>query len=232
MSFNAANLLKILNDEKINKYNVAKSNKIILQELNNNLSDTYDLVEELTIEQSIKYMLWNGLLNQYGMYGQKRESPREFGKFPKKIYYNESYSRGKVLSIDFGTSNLGRELSLTHSGIVMADYSGIVVVIPITSQKEHGLTRLAPDIQKVTIPILHSEYPNIEEDSFILLHQIRAVSKNRITKVITSLSKTKIMQEIEEKLFETQTPYMKKIYNDEINKLKEKIKQLEKHLIK
>ncbi|WP_252251332.1 type II toxin-antitoxin system PemK/MazF family toxin [Clostridium sp. VAP52] len=230
MAFDAKKLINILNDNNVNKSNIAKSNKIILQELNNNLNDTYNLVEGLSIEKSIKYILWNGLLNQYGIYGRKRELPREFGKRPKRIYSTESYSRGKVLSIDFGISNIGRELSLTHSGIVIADYNGMVIVIPITSQKEFGLTKLSPDIQKSTIPLLHSEYPDIETDSYVLIHQIRAVSKNRITKVITSLSKTKIMQDIEKKLFETQTPYMKKIYNDKIKKLENKIKKLEKAL--
>lgn len=228
MGFNAGNLIKIINDKNINKFDLAKSNKVVTNELKNNLTDTYNLVENLTIEQSIKYILWNGLLNQYGIHGIYKNQSRGFGKKGNKKYYNDKhFSRGKVLSIDFGTSNMGKEFSYTHSGIVIADYTGIVVVVPITSQKEYGLSKLPDDIKSVTIPLLKKQYPDIEEDSYILINQIKAVSKNRITKEITSLSKTEIMKQIEEMLFKTQTPYIRKINKDKADKLENRINELE-----
>lgn len=104
-----------------------------------------------------------------------------------------------MLSIDFGTSNIDRELALTHTGIVLADYTGMVIVVPITSQTSLDLNKLSPDIKGDIIPILKKDYPQIENDSYILMHQLRCISKNRITKtgIIGSISNTKILEEIE-----------------------------------
>ena len=237
MGIDAKKLFEILNSEEINKLEPASTILDIEKQTETTLLDTKNLINTVTIEQAIKHILWNGIWNQYGIYGKNRDKPKIYktlkdGKKVEKSFYNERYSRGKLLSIDFGTSNIGRELSFTHAGIVLADYVGITVVVPITSQKEYGLSKLSSDIQKVVIPIYKNEYPSIGDDSYILVHQIRAVSKNRITKVIMSFSKTDVMKQIEEKLLEIHTPYIKKIYTDEIIRLKDEVSNLKKLLDK
>lgn len=235
MAFNPMVLINILTNQSINKEEKAYKNVALIRELDNCFLDTKGVVKNLNIEQAIKFTLWNGLLNQYGVFGGKREQNREFkitvnGNKEVRTYNDERFNRGKVLSIDFGVSNIGRELSFTHSGIVIADYVGVVVVVPITSQKEFGLNKLSPDIQQVIIPIYNKDYPQIQEDSYILMHQIRAVSKNRITKVVASLSKMPIMQEIEEKILDVHSPYINKVYKDRISELENEIENLKKLL--
>lgn len=220
---NIINLFKLPEDEKLKK---ASTNPILMRELDNQLQDTKFRIQNQNIERACKILVWNNMLNMFGLYGTKAEGIRTFVKKDAhgikigESDYNQRYSRGKVLSIDFGTSNISREFSFTHGGIVIADYNSIVVVAPITSQKETGLDKYSPDIQNSIIPILHSEYTNIKEDSFILLHQIRAVSKNRITKIVTSLSNTELMLDIEKKLIELHSPYSKKLFEMQLENVK------------
>jgi len=232
-TFNPFNLINILKNKSINKSDVAKTNSVLVSEMDNCFEDTKSIINELTVEKAIKYVLWNGLCNNYGLHGINRNKSREFkinkkGNTIKKYYYKQRYGRGKLLSIDFGTSNIGRELAYTHSGIVLADYTDYVVVVPITSKKDFNLSQLAPDIQKVILLIEKSEYPKIDSDSYVLMHQIKSVSKNRITKIITSFSKTKMMEQIEQKLFEVHCPYMNMKYKKTINNLDAEIKRLRK----
>ncbi|EMI10877.1 uncharacterized protein YifN (PemK superfamily) [Anoxybacillus tepidamans] len=237
--FDFKGLLKIIQDKTRRdeiKTSLAHTEPKINSELPKNLKDTEDLVKGLTIEQAIKFILWNGLWNQYGIFGDKREEARIFkekdkeGNLVEKDYYSKRYGRGKLLSIDFGVSNIGRELSYVHTGIVIDDYPSIVVVVPMTSKKDSGLNNISDEIKKCIIPVLKKDYPEIKEDSYILTHQIRAVSKNRITKIVGSIARTKLMEELEEMLFSRQTPYIKKLKNEQIEALEKRISDLEKQL--
>ncbi len=238
MKLNPRSVINVLkNLDETDKENIASTNEIIVSELQNCLEDTNDLINNVGMEKAAKFILWNGILNEYGILGNKRELPRQFKhKVDDKIccstYLDKHFSRGKLLSIDFGVSSIGRELSYTHTGIVLADYVGTVVVVPITSKKEYELTKLSPDIQKVVILIRHDEYNVIKEDSYVLMNQLRAVSKNRITEVIGSVAKTELMRDIEKMMIQIHSPYMNKIMNEKIDELELEVKNLKEKIKK
>ncbi|RFU70620.1 type II toxin-antitoxin system PemK/MazF family toxin [Peribacillus saganii] len=232
-------LFSILNAVDENNPKLAHTNLTILNELQNILADTGQAIQRLTEEEAIKTILWQGVLNEFGIYGDKKGTNRVFykknkatGKSDPTTFASESFSRGKVLSIDFGTSNLDYEFSLTHTGIVLAEYKNLLVVVPVTSQKDKTLTSLPKEIQDVLIPITKKEYPFFENDSFALLHHIRSISKNRITKVIGSVAKTDIMDQIEEKLYEKHSVFIKSTNDKKIKSLEEQVGFYEEKLRK
>lgn len=80
------------------------------------------------------------------------------------------------------------------------------------------------------VPVYKKDYPQFENDSYILTHQIRSVSKNRITKIIGTIAKTKLMEQIEAMLYNTQTTFIKKQNTDKAEQLYKTIGQLEQRL--
>ncbi|MGD6876769.1 type II toxin-antitoxin system PemK/MazF family toxin [Bacillus infantis] len=216
------------NKEALNKK--AGENKEISKEIDKVSFNLSLHMKELDTEKAIKKILWEGVLNQFGTFGTKSGHIKSFQKKgnngEQTIFdYNKQFSKGKMVSIDFGTSNIDRELSLTHTGIVLADYTGLMVVVPITSQTSMEFNNLAEDIQNDVIPIYSRDYSQVENDSYILMHQIRTVSKNRITKngIVGSLAGTHIMKEIENKL-------LKMMLFDYYEEQQSKIESLEKEI--
>jgi len=219
-------LFEILKEANIDT-RLAKSNKVILSELAKLSKATEENIKNMTIEQSIKTILWQGILNKYGVFSPKKEELRRFvKKGVPKIYYRQQYQKGQLLSIDYGTSNIGKEFCLTHTSIVLYDFPGFVVVIPLTSQKDKQLNNLPQEIRDVIIPIYKTDYSILENDSYILVHQIKSVSKNRITKEIGSLTKTEIMNDIENTIYNIFSSYIKKVNEEHINSLKNEIEEL------
>lgn len=228
MSVNITKLLSLLANRSILR-NKAKTN----HDLKNEISKIADTVkgwyENLTVEKAIKSILWQGVLREYGTYGYKTHQNKSFKRADGSFYnYNQAFSRGKMLSIDFGVTNIGREFALTHTGIVIADYTNMVVVIPMTSQEGVELSNLPSDIRDSLISIYKKDYSQIENDSYIMPYQIRVVSKNRITKkgIVGSLANTDIMLTIEESLYKTQTPHLKKLQNEKITILENQNEEL------
>jgi mRNA-degrading endonuclease toxin of MazEF toxin-antitoxin module len=230
MKLDLKSLFKILEEKDIDS-NLAYTNKVVLSELNKLLISTGNNIKQMTIEQAIKTILWQGVLNDFGIFSPQKESSRKFykwqnGKRIEQIYYNREYPKGSLLSIDFGTSNMGREFSLTHTSVVIDDFSGFVVVIPLTSQKDKQLDNLPQEIKDVIIPVYKKDYPILENDSYILTHQIKSVSKNRITKEIGTFAKTEILNNIENIIYNRFSSYIKKCNDDHINKLNNEVEQL------
>jgi mRNA-degrading endonuclease toxin of MazEF toxin-antitoxin module len=223
-------LFKILNEKDID-VNLASTNSIVLSELNKLLTLTGNNIKQMNIEQAIKTILWQGVLNEYGVFSPKKECPKKFykkqnGKNVEQIFYNRKYEKGALLSVDFGTSNIGREFSLTHTSVVIHDLPGFIIVIPLTSQKDKQLDNLPKEIKEIIIPVYKKDYPVLENDSFILTHQIKSVSKNRITKEIGTFSKNKVLNTIEDMIYNRFSSYIKKCNDDEINRLNNEILQL------
>jgi len=231
------NLLSSMTEEDKNKK--AQTNNIIKEELEKVLDETRFTVQRQNREEAIKYALWQGLLNQYGIFGSKR-------KMHKNSLYDNTYIHGDLISIDFGTSNIGAEFSYTHTAIVLKSYTDYVVVLPITSNKEGRLENKPQDEQADTMLITNSDFSDIESDSYIMLYQIRSVSKNRIQKVIGTISNSTLMKEIDRKLMNMYIPYIQteydrflsimeekdKLINEkdaEISELREKMKKLLTH---
>lgn len=205
--FNAIKLLKEfqnLNEEDRNKK--AQSNNIIKQEINNVMEDTKISLYNQSREYSTKYALWQGLLNQYGIFGTRRDTKRMLGKDKDINYYDINYNHGDLVSIDFGTSNLDKEFSFTHTAIVIKSYTDYIVVIPTTSCKKGRLETKPQDEQDDTLIITPNDFSDIESDSYIMIYQIRSVSKNRIQKIIGTINGTNLLKEIDQKIVEIFAP--------------------------
>ncbi|WP_016994788.1 type II toxin-antitoxin system PemK/MazF family toxin [Lysinibacillus boronitolerans] len=200
---NYSKIDSILKDTTVNKSGLASTNADLVTEISNCASEIEAWYKQSTIEEAIKSIFWHGTLKDYGTFGVKTLQTRNFYNKKTKTYYdlNQTIGRWKLLSIDFGVTNIGREFSLTHTGIVIADYSGMVVVLPITSQDSVDLSKVPNDIKKSFIPVSKVECQDLAKDSYVLIHQIRAVSKNRITKrgIIGKIENTSVQQKIEKK---------------------------------
>jgi len=65
------------------------------------------------------------------------EALNDYSEKNKNInYYDDNYKHGDLISVDFGTSNLDKEFSFTHTAIVLKSYTDYIVVIPTTSCKD------------------------------------------------------------------------------------------------
>lgn len=148
---------------------------------------------------------------------QKEMKKRVFGK-SKVNYYDVDYKHGDLISIDFGTSNIDKEFSYTHSAIVLKSYTDYVVVIPITSRKEGRLESKPVDEQNDTMVITKKDFKDIETDSYIMLYQIRSVSKNRIQKNIGSIKGTMLLKKLDCKICQIYAPISFKLLQKEKRK--------------
>lgn len=205
-NFKAIEMIKLLDSlSDVDKGKKARNFNSIKAQIDNVMLDTKIMLNNQSAEDVIKYILWQGILNQYGIFGQKRNDERTF-KGGKENYYSKSYIHGDLLSIDFGTSNLGNEFAFTHTAIVIADYTDYVLVIPVTSCKEGRLEDTPEDEIRDILTITKKDFEDIESDSYVLLYQIRSVSKNRITKYIGTISGTNILDNIDKKIIEIFAP--------------------------
>ena len=205
--FNAKALLsefsKLSSSDKNKK---AHSNKVIKQEIKNVLEDTKIALYNQNREYAVKYVLWQGLLNQYGIFGRKRNSKRAFGVNKEINYYDETFEHGDLVSIDFGTNNIDKEFSFTHTAIVIKSYTDFIVVVPTTSCKDGRLETKPKDEQDDTLVITSSDFSDVHSDSYILIYQIRSVSKNRIQKKIGTIKGTPLLHRIDCKIVEIFAP--------------------------
>ena len=199
--FNAQNIINRLNqmnsDDKNKK---ANTDNIIKTEIDNVMEDTKIALYRQGRENAIKYALWQGLLNQYGLFGSKRNEKRLFGRNKDINYYDAQYDHGDLISVDFGTSNIDKEFSFTHTAIVLKSYTDYIVVIPTTSCKEGRLETKPQDEQNDTLIITSDDFENIESDSYIMLYQIRSISKNRIQKKIGTINGKELLSKIDYKI--------------------------------
>lgn len=213
----------------------AKDIKFVSDEIDKVLFNLESHLKNMNADKAIKKILWQGILNQFGTYGSRSGQLRKYKKNDYKgnsieYHYNHQFTKGSLLSIDFGTSNIDRELSLTHTGIVLADYTDMVIVVPITSKSSLDYENLSMDIKKDIMILLKKDYPQIENDSYVLTYQLRAVSKNRITQkgIVGTFDNTVIMDEIENKIISMFSFDRYKKQQDKINELEEELINLKK----
>lgn len=199
--FSAGRIISALNSmSDTDKSKKAQSNTVIKEEIDNVMEDTKISLYNQDREYAVKYALWQGLLNQYGLFGTRRSTKRLFGKNKDINYYDDNYKHGDLISIDFGTSNLDKEFSFTHTAIVLKSYTDYIVVIPTTSCKDGRLETKPQDEQDDTLIITSNDFENIESDSYIMLYQIRSVSKNRIQKKIGTINGKELLSKIDYKI--------------------------------
>lgn len=220
--FNANNVIKILNDlSEEDKVKKVFSSKEIKEEIKKLCNDIKLILYHQNREDALKYALWQGLLNQYGIFGTKRN-------LHKTPLYTGDFKHGDLISIDFGTSNIGREFSYTHTAIVLKNYTDYIVVIPITSCKDGRLEHKPIDEQRDTLVLTNKDFKDLDSESYIMLYQMRSVSKNRIQKKIGSIANSELMNNIDYKLAEI---FAEKEYKDFLD-AKETIKDISEKNIK
>lgn len=210
-------LQKILNNIEENKLsNISiKTIEDVRIELESTIKTSLSLLYKTNLKEVIEFILWNDIWNQYGIYGTDKFKNRNNSSI-------NSYSRGRLLLIDFGNHNIGLEFSLEHMGVVIRDFDGLLEVVPITS--DHGQI-YNKHIENVIIRIKKDEYPQFNNDSILLIHQIQSIGKNRIVRDIgQSIAFTPLMELLEEKISKTYSPFKMKNISEEINKLKKDIK--------
>lgn len=208
--FNAKKLIRQLNSMSEGEKNKkAYTDSFIKNEVKKVCKETHIQICRQNREEAIKSALWQGLLNQYGIFGSKK------GQY-KTSLYTKIYEHGDLVSIDFGTSNIGMEFSYTHTAIVLKSYTDYLVVIPTTSCKEGRLEHKPSDEQKDTLIITDNDFNDIESDSYVMLYQIRSVSKNRIQKIIGSIKGTDLLYNIDKKLV---SMFSESIYNEYCNNI-------------
>ncbi|MBU9714442.1 type II toxin-antitoxin system PemK/MazF family toxin [Evansella tamaricis] len=235
MSVNISKVVALLKNRTLSTIN-SGSNDDMKNQVNESVKMTKRWYLRKNIYQTSKLILWQGVLRDFGTFGLKPNSVRKFSKKDKPnetFDFHQSFGRGKLLSVDFGASNIDRELALTHTGIVIADYTGMVVVIPITSQDSLEIDTMSEDIKSSLIPVSCKEFNQFKNDSYVLVHQMRVISKNRITRqgVVGSIANTKLMDQIEDYLLKTHTPYMSKMLNEQIQSLTKQNEKLIEELL-
>lgn len=199
--FSASRIINAFNSmSDIDKTKKAQSNVIIKEEIDNVMEDTKISLYNQNRERAVKYALWQGLLNQFGLFGTHRNEKRLFGRNKDINYYDDNYEHGDLISVDFGTSNLDKEFSFTHTAIVLKSYTDYIVVIPTTSCKDGRLETKPQDEQDDTLIITSNDFANIESDSYVMLYQVRSVSKNRIQKKIGTIKGKELLDKIDYKV--------------------------------
>ena len=217
-------MLKRFTDEEKNKK--SQSCLELKDEIKNVLDDTKIILYRQSREDAIKYILWQGLLNKYGIFGSNRRQHRLFGQ-NKIDYYSQEYQHGDIVSIDFGTSNIGNEFSFTHTALVLHEFTDFLIVIPITTAKDGRLEKKPLDEQESTFVIRKNDFSFIESDSYVLIYQLKSISKNRITKRIGNISGSKFLCDIDSEVFNILLDPLSKKFSEEITNLNIKISDYE-----
>ena len=166
--------------------------------LSNTLQDTKNLLRNKAIGDVIEYTLSNHRWNEYGVYGPKQNENRT-------VLRGRKINRGRLIFIDFG-HNIGKELSLPHLGIVVGNFPKTVVVIPVRSDRGQPIEE---DFKDAVIKVKSVDYPQFDNDSELMIHQIRNIDKNRIlSDTGKSVSGTILMQQIEEAIYKSYAKYI------------------------
>ena len=88
--FSAGKIINALNNMSDgDKSKKAQSNAVIKEEIDNVMEDTKISLYNQNRERAVKYALWQGLLNQYGLFGTRRSTKRLFGNadgFSKNVH--------------------------------------------------------------------------------------------------------------------------------------------------
>lgn len=166
---------------------VTNAHADVEKELISTLNDTKALMNGKYLSESIPFILFNDLMNQYGVHGPKKDVDRT-------TLRSRKINRGRVVFVDFGI-NVGSELCFAHMAVVVANYAGIMQVVPISSYRGS----IPQALQDSTVFIDANTYPDFQHDSLLLVHQMRTVDKNRIIKDMRfTIAGTPLMEELEE----------------------------------
>jgi hypothetical protein len=203
-------ILNEINEHVLTNISIEASQNINI-ELDNTLKNSLEILQKISLKDTLEFSLWNDIWNQYGIYGNKKLEYRNNSA-------SKSYSRGRILLIDFGHHNIGLEFSLEHMGVVLRDFDGLLEVVPITSDRGQTYTKI---IENIIIRVKKDDYQQFKHDSILLVHQIHSIGRNRIVRDTgNSIAHSPLMELLEEKISRTYSPFAIKKLNNEIARLK------------
>ncbi|MFE8701082.1 type II toxin-antitoxin system PemK/MazF family toxin [Cytobacillus sp. FJAT-54145] len=148
----------------------ANQDPLTRQQLGFTFSDSKQQLEQQNVELMLPFVLWNDIWNRYGTFGTRRNQLRNG-------FSGRKYARGRKVFVDFGY-NIGREASMKHPAIVVAQFKELLIVAPETSDDGRPFS---PDIEKVVIKC-PKDGSVFMKDTIVELHQLRCIAKNRIIK--------------------------------------------------
>ncbi|OEF98949.1 hypothetical protein BHF71_10585 [Vulcanibacillus modesticaldus] len=211
-------------EQNCEKLNLSlNDNFIINNELDRTINNSNEILKNLPLLDIINFISWNDVWNKYGIYGSKKQEQRN-------NFSSKSYSRGRLLLIDYGHHNIGLEFSYEHIGVVLKDFGNLILVLPVTSDRGK---RYPSKIENTIIRVKSEEYNQFDNDSILLLHQITSIGKNRIIKdLFQNISRTELFKKVEEKLIQIYSPYVNKLNKDKVKEFEKLIKNQEDEIEK
>jgi len=195
-----------------NKTTITSADPAVEYELITTLNETKSILRSKVMAESIPFILYNDLWNQYGVHGPKRNHNRTTLRGMK-------INRGRLVFVDFG-SNIGNEMSFPHPAVVVANHPGTITVVPMSSFKGS----IPAAIANTTIFVDSSVYRQFDRDTLLYVHQMRTVDKNRIVRDIRkSIAGTPLMEQLEELIARTVALNHTKKLDHEIDQLKNEL---------
>lgn len=160
------------------------------------------------------------------------------GNLNPRFQNNHIFNKGDIVLVDF-FGHFGTELTYEHPAIVLKDtYDGIVIA-PISSTCYNDSDSSHVDLSRQV-----NDLGNMPNNCGIKLEQIRFISKKRVLQKFNRVSNTNKLNEIEEVLMKTLTPYSYQqlitrqrlmqtqldMQNQELTKKDDEIKKLEQKI--
>lgn len=224
LNIDRALLDKLRKDKRIKK-TITSKNVDVAGEITKIVPIVENHVKGSNVEKASNWMLFKDLWLQ-----------NESGLLKTNITYR-NYTRGSiVMSIDWGTSNVGTEIRYPHPGVVLYDQGeDWVIVAPVTAARVN---------QETKTPIIHKPFEvlgskqNVKpadeneywfrKDSVIQVDQIQRLSKYRIINKNSYKIRTNLLNEIDNIILEHYIPRKHTHVNDLKALLLEKNEELRK----
>lgn len=94
------------------------------------------------------------------------------------------YNKGEIVLVDLGTPPneiIGHEQAYRRPCLVLANFkpSELLIILPITSKKQPKNSYSVAEVKKGS---------GLSEDSYVLTHQIRTISYDRVIKTLGKMS--------------------------------------------
>jgi mRNA-degrading endonuclease toxin of MazEF toxin-antitoxin module len=196
-------LLEAIKKDRAIKRNSTKTNADVLKEMTLLLPTIESHLKESFVEKSSNWLLFKDLWLQ-----------NELGHLRANEQYR-NYTRGSIImSLDWGTSNIGTEIRYPHPGVVLYDQKeDWIIAAPITGAKLHPKTKnpiahapfevLAPKQNKK--PKDENEYW-FRKHSVIQVDQIQRISKYRAVNKNSYKVRANLLGEIDNLILEYYIP--------------------------
>ncbi|HEE9035411.1 TPA: type II toxin-antitoxin system PemK/MazF family toxin [Bacillus cereus] len=169
-------LLNVLKKDSTIKRNISTGNVDITNEIASFLPIMQKHLEQSNIEKTSNWMLFKDLWLQ-----------NETGHLKSSIKYR-NYTRGSIImSIEWGTGNIGTEIRYPHPGVVLYDQGeDWVIAAPITAVKIDKTTKKpTPHLPFEVLALKQNKKPTdpyeywFSKHSVIQVDQIQRISKYR-----------------------------------------------------